>query len=104
MSSLDVDLATKLAVVSALDEYVFGYCVNQRNNTKAGAAPDDTMVAYVEGLLDTGEYPALEALAADLGLEEAWAQVEAHMRDDTRFDRSLGWLLDGIEAGLDRRS
>ena len=35
VSSLDVDLATKLDIVSAVDEYVFGYCLNQRNNAEA---------------------------------------------------------------------
>ena len=58
------------------------------------------MVAYVESLLDTGDYPALKQLADDVGLRQAWSQVEHHMRDDDRFERTLGWLLDGIEADV----
>ena len=43
---------------------------------------------------------ALAALAADIGLEEAWSQIEAHTRDTERFARNLAHLLDGIEASL----
>lgn len=103
VAMLDVDLATKLEIVSSVDEYVFGYCLNRRNNTQAGDAFDDSMVAYVEGLIDTGEYPALKALVDDLGLDESWTQIETSLRDDSRFDRTLERLLDGIEAELERR-
>ncbi|MGZ4715109.1 MAG: TetR/AcrR family transcriptional regulator [Acidimicrobiales bacterium] len=103
VAMLDVDLATKLEIVSSVDEYVFGYCLNRRNNTQAGDAFDDSMVAYVNGLIDTGEYPALKALVDDLGLDESWTQIETNLRDDSRFDRTLERLLDGIEADLERR-
>ena len=58
------------------------------------------MVSYVSGLVDTGEYPQLAALAAEVGLEAGWQQVEAHLRDEDRFGRNLAHLLDGIEASL----
>ena len=102
VSSLDVGLATKLDIVSAVDEYVFGYCLSQRNNVQADAKLDSGMVEYVEGLLHTGEYPALQAIADELGVMKAWEQIETHMRDDTRFDRNLTRLLDGIEVELTR--
>jgi AcrR family transcriptional regulator len=103
VASLDVDLATKLDIVSVVDEYVFGFCLNQRNNVGDGTDLDAGMAGYVSGLLDTGEYPALQELADRFGLEEAWAHVESHLRDHRRFDRALTFLLDGIEAHLDRR-
>jgi AcrR family transcriptional regulator len=100
VASLDADLATKLDVVSAVDEYVFGYCLNQRNNAQDAPQLDRTMVDYFETLIATGDYPALRALADGLGVDESWAAVQAHMHDDTRFARTLGRLLDGIELGL----
>jgi len=101
VASLAIDLSEKLDIVAAVDEYVFGYCLQQRNNVH----PDDTgfdaeMVTYVRGLLKTGRYPHLAALADDLGLEQAWGRIEAHLRDQGRFARNLDRLLDGIEAGL----
>jgi AcrR family transcriptional regulator len=100
VASLDVDLATKLDIVSSVDEYVFGYCLNQRNNAQDSPLFDSTMADYFASLIDTGEYPALEAIADELGIAESWAVVETHLRDDSRFDRTLTRLLDGIEAGL----
>jgi hypothetical protein len=58
------------------------------------------MVTYVNGLVQTGEYPQLAALADEVGIEAGWHQVEAHLRDGNRFGRNLAQLLDGIEANL----
>ena len=98
VSSLPIDLEGKLELVAAIDEYVFGYCLHQRNNVHAGSDVDEGMVDYVLGLLDTGEYPALTELSTGAGLAEAWTQIEGCMRDRSRFDRSLDRLLDGFEA------
>jgi AcrR family transcriptional regulator len=100
MSSVDVDLAAKLDVVTAVDEYVFGYCLMERNNMSGDGAIDDHMVEYVSNLIDTGDYPALSALSDEIGLEKGWEQIEAHQRDETRFRRSLDRLLAGIAASL----
>ena len=58
------------------------------------------MVAYVDGLIATGDYPQLPALADEIGLPRGWEQIEAHLRDADRFDRNLARLLAGIEADL----
>jgi AcrR family transcriptional regulator len=101
VSSLPITLAEKLDIVSTVDEYVFGYCLQQRTNVQSDDAETDAdMVAYVNSLLKTGHYPHLRALADEIGLETAWRQIEAHTRDTTRFIRNLNRLLDGIEAGL----
>lgn len=99
VSSLPGDLGAKLDVVTAVDEYVFGYCLHERNHLDDEAG-DAGMFDYVVSLLQTGEYPALTALAEEVGLEQAWEQIEAHQRSETRFDRNLGRLLDGFEADL----
>jgi len=99
VEGFDTDLATKLDLVTAVDEYVFGYCIHQRNNL-ADDDLDDNMVAYVTGLMDTGDYPALSRLAADVGLAAAWERIEAHARDASRFDRNLQRLIEGFAADL----
>lgn len=101
LASLDVSLADKLDIVTAVDEYVFGYCVHERNNLKSPEpAVRDDLVGYVDGLVATGAYPQLAALAEQSGLEAVWDQVEAHVRDGGRFERNLRRLLGGIEADL----
>ena len=101
VSSLPVSLNDKIDIVSTIDEYVFGYCTIQRNNVRPNdAGGDREMIAYIQGLISTGDYPHLSALADEIGLETAWSQIEANMRDPSRFARNLNRLLDGIEASL----
>ena len=54
------------------------------------------MIAYVTGLVETGDYPQLATVIAEHGLEEGWRLIDAHMRDPRRFERNLTRLLDGI--------
>jgi AcrR family transcriptional regulator len=101
VASLPISFAEKLDIVTVVDEYVFGYSLLERNNQQsvAPSVPTD-MITYVSGLVETGEYPQLAALAAEVGIEAGWHQVEAHLRDEDRFGRNLAHLLDGIEANL----
>lgn len=101
VASLPIPLADRLAIISLVDEYVFGYCFSHRNAIDDG--PDvfpPPVRAYVESLLGTGEYPQIQALADELGLDESWSQIAAATRDPARFERGLGLVLDGIEAWL----
>ena len=87
--------------MTAVDEYVFGYCMHHRNNQIAGEQSfDDDAVRYVNGLIDSGNYPQLEAMTREYGLEEGWRLIDKHMRDPQRFARNLARLLDGIEAEI----
>ena len=99
VASLDLGLADKFDIVSAIDEYVFGYCIQHRNS-QLSAEPsfDDDMIAYVNGLVETGDYPQLAAMTSEYGLEQGWRLIDEHMRDPRRFARNLARLLDGIEA------
>jgi AcrR family transcriptional regulator len=100
-SSLPISLAEKVDITTLVDEYVLGYCLMERNNYQDdGPMIPNDMVAYVDRLVQTGEYPQLAALAEDVGLQAGWQQVEAHLRDGGRFSRNLARLLDGIEANL----
>jgi hypothetical protein len=104
VSSLPVSLTEKLDIVAIVDEYVFGFCLRQRNNVHASDSDSGAgMIDYVEGLLQRGDYPHLRAIADEMGVAVAWQQIEAHMRDNGRFARNLDRLLDGIEAGLDAK-
>jgi AcrR family transcriptional regulator len=100
VASLDLPLAEKLEITSVVDEYVFGYCLQERQGPGDLVEPPAPLIAYVDELLDTGDYPQLTALAADLGRERLWLEITESMRDEDRFDRNLKRLLDGIEANL----
>jgi AcrR family transcriptional regulator len=102
VASLPGSLEDRLDVIFAVDEYVFGYCLHRRED-HPGAAKDqggEAMRDYVGELVRSGDYPTLAALVAEHGLEAMWAKVVDHGRDERRFDRNLGRLLDGIAASL----
>ncbi|MBS1691706.1 MAG: TetR/AcrR family transcriptional regulator C-terminal domain-containing protein [Actinobacteria bacterium] len=105
VSTLPISFLDQLDIVHTVDEFVMGYCLLERNNvhTEGGPSNDDATVDYVESLVETGGYPHLAAMAAEHGLRTIWSEVDAHMRDDRRFDRNLNRLLDGIEVAFGLR-
>ena len=102
VAGLDADLETKLDVITAVDEYVFGYCLAERRGFAEEAAPGPRqgMLDYMAALLAAGDYPALAGLTAEHGLPTVWARMHAHAVNDDRFDRNLTRLLAGFAVGL----
>jgi AcrR family transcriptional regulator len=100
VSSLPIGVTDKLDVVNTVDEYVFGYCLQERNNSAGEELGNDGMVEYVNGLLATGEYPQLAALVAEHGLDDTWSVMSEYFTDQGRFERNLARVLDGLQASL----
>jgi AcrR family transcriptional regulator len=101
VASLDVALADKLDIISAVDEYTFGYSRIERNSRYDHALDDeDEMVEYVSVLIETGAYPHLAALTDEMGVRPLWRTVHTALRDERRFNRNLDRLLDGIAASV----
>jgi len=96
---LQAELEDKLDLISLVDEYVFGYCLHERNNLRDDPG-DDEMMDYIGALLIDDEYPALAAMVDEMGLQEVWSRMDAHARGAGRFDRNLARLLNGFEASL----
>jgi AcrR family transcriptional regulator len=100
VAGLDAPLATKLDVVVALDEYVFGYCLQERG----GWTHDDQRgeaSAYVEDLVRSGDYPQLQRYLDELGVDAMWQAFEDHGADGTRFERNLRRFIAGIGMDID---
>ncbi|HEY5014928.1 MAG TPA: TetR/AcrR family transcriptional regulator, partial [Acidimicrobiia bacterium] len=103
VASLPGTLTDKLDAMTAVDEYVFGFCIHERNDFHDSSELDggNHMLEYVKELVATGDYPELAKMAEDHdGLDSLWAQSQAHAADESRFDRNLARLLDGIERSL----
>jgi AcrR family transcriptional regulator len=100
VAHVPADFETKLDIVLTVDEFVFGYSLQERNNSQDSdrAILGSDMVDYVNGLIATGDYPQLAELASTCSTEEIWSRIAAHMRDRGRFDRNLARILDGFEA------
>jgi AcrR family transcriptional regulator len=104
LSSLPLPLREKLDVAGLVDEFVFGFCLHERNNTSAAQGIESKMLDYVATLLETDAYPTLSAMQDELGLDRMWDEVQASANAPDRFEKHLNLLLDGIEADLARRT
>ena len=103
--SLDLTLGERFELVTAVDEYVFGYCMVQRVNAidDDGGFLEPEVLNYVDALIDQGGFPALSAIKAEHGTLGAFEVMQRQGNDPGRFDRNLARLLDGFEADyLDR--
>jgi AcrR family transcriptional regulator len=95
----------RLELVTLVDDYVFGHAL--RAGEMAGDAGQSeehiaAMLDYLEAELATGEYPHIAELAGD-DIRGNFERVAAMSIDETRFERGLQRLLDGIELDLRRR-
>ena len=104
VAPLGASIEERLDIVTAVDEYVFGYCIHARHNMHPEHEGDEDyasgLVEYIEGLMATGDYPHLEELSQQHSVGEVLQIAEEHSRDPARFRRNLDRLLDGIEADV----
>lgn len=99
LAPLQATFEEKLDLISLVDEYVFGYCLHERNNLQDDVE-DSEMVGYIGALLEEDDYPALSGMVSEIGLERVWSKIHGHARGSGRFDRNLSRLLAGFEASL----
>jgi AcrR family transcriptional regulator len=100
VAGLDVPLATKLDVVAAVDEYVFGYCLEE-GAWVLQREQRDAMSRYVEDLVAGGGYPELARYLGEVGADGIWQAFEDHGTDPDRFERNLRRFVAGIAADLE---
>ncbi len=83
LATLRAGFDDKLDLITVVDEYVFGYCLHERNNLK-DEVDDTEMAEYIGALLIDDEYPALTGMVSDMGLSQLWAKIDRHARDAGR--------------------
>jgi AcrR family transcriptional regulator len=91
VAGLDVDQATKNAILRAVDDFVFGCALDENDQAAREGAPEFSL----EELKQMAEREGLERLRASLDAMQA--PRESH------FEQGLDWLIAGIEADLQRR-
>jgi Tetracyclin repressor-like, C-terminal domain len=69
---------------------------------EAGREHLETMVAYLQTQLETGEFPHLAGLMGD-DPRETIERIMHLASQEERFERGLQRLLDGIELDIERR-
>jgi AcrR family transcriptional regulator len=101
VAELPLSLEDRLDILTTVDAYVFGFCLEARNDTQF-QTPDASraVVDYTIELTKSGDYPQLSALVAELGTDALWRRLHDYGQDESRFDRALSRLLDGFERDL----
>jgi len=100
---LDISLAERFDLITAVDEYVFGFCMNERNDfIDDDPSMNDDVKDYMAGLIASGDYPALAAIVAEYGVDGAFNELARQALDPERFTRNLNRLLDGFALEVDR--
>jgi AcrR family transcriptional regulator len=101
-SGLDLDGQLELAAI--VDDYAFGHAIRSVEGPAGGRGDGsrlEAMLAYVEGQLETGDYPHLKAAAGD-DPSAGLARIGHLAEDEDRFERGLQRLLDGLELWVER--
>jgi AcrR family transcriptional regulator len=99
MQSMHATDKRRLEIAMLIDEYVYGYCWQNRSNRNHRSSSDKEL-EYITELLTTGDFPELSRLVDTHGSAGVWTQVIAVSTDVSRFERHLDILLDGIETSL----
>lgn len=98
VAGLGLDREETFEVIGQIDDYVFGYSlreVQEREEQEHGWSPE--VVDFFRREVATGDYPRISQFFGD-DFEATFEQAMEFMADETRFDRGLARLLDGIEA------
>jgi AcrR family transcriptional regulator len=94
-----------IELVALVDDYVFGHAIRAREmagDTQQSGEHIAAMIEYLETMLATGEYPHIAAIAGD-DVRGTFERFALRAADESRFERGLQRLLDGIELDLRRR-
>ena len=99
VAGLDVDLFRKGALLEAVDAYTIGHVTmelaereTQRRERLSDPQWRTATRAYLQRLLDSGDFPQLAGLGLDAGLP--------HADQQRLFDAGLDWLLTGFTTTL----
>jgi len=98
VAGLGLDREQIFEVIGQVDDYVFGYSlreVQEREEHEHGWSPE--IVDFFKRELATGNYPLIHEFFGD-DFEATFDEAMEFMADESRFDRGLARLLDGIEA------
>jgi hypothetical protein len=110
VSELRVPPRDRVELITAVDDYVFGFTLREvlQEMYEAEGDPDMTEsgLAFFEAELKSGGYPNVSRLfRGDLraGIERLMESFSGEQANDRRFKRGLKALLDGFEANLRKR-
>jgi AcrR family transcriptional regulator len=100
VASLGLGRQETFELIGQVDDYVFGYAlreVQEAGEQEHGWPPE--VVDFFKREMATGDYPLIRDFFGD-DFEASFEYVVQFMTEESRFERSLARLLDGIEAAF----
>lgn len=103
-----LDQRGKLALITVVDDYVFGHVVRTQQPWNPGGGSTQAMRAinrFITEQLETGAYPELQQLVGNEDPIGAFVRMARELADESRFNWGLEALLDGVTraAAAERR-
>jgi AcrR family transcriptional regulator len=103
-----LDMVGQFELVSLVDDYVWGHAMRARADMKEhegerGEERTEATIEYLRTQLAGGEFPHISSLVGD-DIRGTFERLLALAGDETRFERGLQRLLDGIALDLERRA
>jgi AcrR family transcriptional regulator len=99
--SMNVDHLKRFDYISMIDEYVFGFCWQNRSNDIDNMHVGDEDREYFEEFITAEEFPEITALVNEYGMEGFMQEIATAMTNNERFERNLNLILDGIQAEIE---
>jgi hypothetical protein len=99
--SMNVDHLERFNYISMIDEYVFGFCWQNRSNDIESMHIGDEDREYFEEFLNAEEFPEITTLVDQYGMNGFIEEITTAMTDDERFERNIDLILDGIQAEIE---
>lgn len=96
IAHLDISLSEKADILAALYNHIFGYCAAERHANKSNIK-SSCIHEYLERLIGSGDYPALEQICEDNGIQAVFSEMNRVKQDPKRFERNLVRLLNGFD-------
>ena len=105
VSELRVDLQTRFEIILMIDDYVFGYALREAEEQREEAAwdesqLDETIAAYFEAQVGTGEYPQIEQIREHQDPHEVMRNSAATHATRRASSAACTRLLNGIAREL----
>ncbi|WP_394828034.1 TetR/AcrR family transcriptional regulator [Pendulispora albinea] len=99
VAGMDLSLGDKHAILSVVDDYVFGHCaslVRRRSQSQFDRKTAKALSGAIHRYLDEGDYPHLRAMIGDGDPLDAFVKNSSFLTEDDHFDIGLDALLDGL--------
>lgn len=104
LAAVPISDEAKFELITLVEDYVYGFALREAReiaDQERGWSPE--VLLLVRRQLDTGEYPELDRLLGD-DVEAGLTRLSELFLSETRFERGLERLLDGIAVAIERES